>query len=101
MAFEYLVGLKVVDNEGYREYREAMAPIMMDYGGSFNCDFVVAEVLKAPEGASINRVFTIRFPSSEAAEGFFADSHYLKVKERHFTPSVSEVHILAQYKRPA
>lgn len=59
MAYEYLVGLNVTDDEGYEAY----------------CDFT-ASLRKGPPGATINRVFTIYYPSADAATAFYADARY-------------------------
>ena len=101
MAYEYLIGLNVTDESLYGAYRAAMTPILTAHGGSFGCDFSASAMLKGPPGALINRVFTIRFPSEEAAGLFFADASYRAAKEKFFTPSVSEVHVLAEYETPA
>ncbi len=61
MAMEMLVGLRVVNDEAYQSYRDAMTPILNRYGGGFGYDFKVSEVLKSRTEAPINRVFTIYF----------------------------------------
>ena len=57
-----LVGLNIVDDAKYQEYRENMQPILSEYGGGFNYDFKISEVLLTETGNDINRVFTIYFP---------------------------------------
>ena len=47
MALEMLVGLYVVDDEGYQSYRTEMTPILESYGGGFGYDFKITEVLKS------------------------------------------------------
>ena len=99
MAYEMLVGLNVVDDELYSDYRAAMKPILAVYGGDFGCDFKVAEVLLPTDNPDINRVFTIGFPTQEQADHFFADPDYLGVKARYFEASVADTTILASYQR--
>lgn len=88
-----LFGLEVTDDAGYARYREAMAPILARYGGTFGCDFVVGRVLLGPN-PRINRVFTLVFPDLERRERFFADDEYRAVRARWFAPSVGAVEVL-------
>lgn len=92
-----LVGLRVVDPEGYRRYREAMTPILERFGGRFGYDFVVSEVLRSEVEAPIDRVFTIVFPDRAACEAFFADPEYQQARATHFAPAVSHTTIMAEY----
>ena len=97
MAFEMLIGIEVSDEQGYRQYREAMMPILKSYGGKFGYDFVVSEVLKSQTPEAINRVLTLVFPDEKTKEAFFTDAEYAKVKERHFKPSVSSVTRISEF----
>ncbi|WP_104402658.1 DUF1330 domain-containing protein [Vibrio penaeicida] len=97
MAFEMLIGIEVSDEQGYRQYREAMMPILKSYGGKFGYDFVVSEVLMSPTPEPVNRVFTLIFSDEKTKEAFFADVEYAKVKERYFKPSVSSVTRISEY----
>lgn len=99
MSYEILVGLKVTNDEIYQAYRDAMAPILAQYGGHFCYDFKVAEVLKAEQGEEINRVFTLNFPNEEKQNHFFSDEGYLSVKAKYFDQSVAAVHILAAFNK--
>ena len=90
-----LVALEVTDAPGYARYRAAMTPILESYGGSFEHDFVVAEVLRGA-GERINRVFTISFPDRRAKERFFADDGYLAVRAAHFEPAVAGVEVVQE-----
>jgi uncharacterized protein (DUF1330 family) len=94
---EILVGANVVDPAMYTEYRAQMTPLLEAYGGSFGVDVLVAEVLRAPEPVRFNRLFTMRSPSVERMDTFFAHPEYLAVRKRLFEPSVSEIHQLARY----
>lgn len=95
-----LYGLQVSDDVLYARYREAMAPILQRYGGSFGYDFVVSKVLKSESQQPINRVFTIQFPDHEQAERFFANAEYLQARETFFGPSVSAVTSIASFEQP-
>ncbi|MCE9684685.1 DUF1330 domain-containing protein [Shewanella sp. AS16] len=97
--YEMLVGLEVSDNETYAQYREAMKPTLARYGGGFGFDFVVSEVLLSQVEVAINRVFTINFPSQNAADDFFSDSEYLKAKSQFFATSVLNTTIIACYEK--
>lgn len=94
---EVLVGLDVVDDEGYARYRSAMMPILTSFGGGFGYDFRIAEVLKSESAVELNRVFTIRFPDAAAMDAFFSDDTYLQVKRRFFASSVRGTQIIARY----
>lgn len=98
---EMLVGLEVSNSDVYSQYRAAMMPILVAYGGDFGVDFVVSEVLRSPVNTPINRVFTIYFPSQTAADSFFADSQYLKVKAQYFVAAVRHTTIIASYEKNA
>ncbi len=97
MAFERLVGLNVLDDEAYELYREGMKPILHRFGGGFGYDFKIAEVLKSPTDAPINRVFTIFFPDEDSMNSFFSNDEYLEVKRRHFERSVADTTVMATY----
>ncbi|WP_444995474.1 DUF1330 domain-containing protein [Aliikangiella sp. IMCC44359] len=99
MAYEILVGLNVVDDVGYQKYRDAMTPILHSLGGQFGYDLKISEVLKSEVEAKINRVFTIRFPSSAKKDEFFANPDYLSIREKFFNPSVSETTIISHYEK--
>lgn len=99
MSYEILVGLHVLDDLKYEDYRKAMKPILADYEGGFGYDFTVSEVLISPENSDINRVFTINFSSKYKMEEFFSDPQYLVVKERHFVDSVGSTTIIASYEK--
>ena len=97
MPHENLVGLHVVDDARYQQYRRAMTPILESYGGGFGYDFKVSEVLISQTDSPINRVFTIRFPDRDQGERFFSDPEYVKVKKKYFDGAVEATTILARY----
>lgn len=99
MSFEILVGLNVLDNKKYDQYRTAMKPILANYEGSFGYDFLVSNVLISPNDSDINRVFTINFSSKDKMEGFFSDADYLVVKKAYFVDSVGSSSILSAYEK--
>ena len=99
MPVEMLVGLEVIDDAGYQDYRDAMTPMLEARGGGFGYDFRIAEVLRARTDAPINRVFTIHFPDEPTMNAFFADPEYLATKKKHFEPSVRAMTIIATYSR--
>ena len=99
MSYERLVGLNVVDDRLYQEYRKAMKPILSTYGGRFGYDFKVSEVLLSEGSGEINRVFTINFPDSGKMEEFFSNPDYLAVREKYFEPSVGAATIISTYEK--
>ncbi|MGR5147888.1 DUF1330 domain-containing protein [Photobacterium alginatilyticum] len=100
MSYELLVGLNVIDDRRYQEYRIAMKPILSQFGGRFGYDFKVSEVLQSEvENNDINRVFTINFPNQTDMEAFFSDEEYLNVKSRYFESSVKSTTIISSYEK--
>jgi uncharacterized protein (DUF1330 family) len=70
MAFEMLVGLKIKDADVYQQYREAMYPILQQFGGGFKYDFWIKETLRSETTNSIDRIFTIYFQDKESMDKF-------------------------------
>ena len=99
MSFEMLVGLNVLDDAKYHEYRENMMPILSSYDGGFGYDFKISEVLLSETSDDVNRVFTIYFPDSETMEAFFSNPAYLKVKEQYFKGAVESTTIISSYEK--
>ncbi|MCL4692276.1 MAG: DUF1330 domain-containing protein [Candidatus Hydrogenedentes bacterium] len=99
MAYEMLMGLNVIDDAAYQEYREAMMPILTEHGGGFGYDFRISEVLRSASDAPINRVFTIYFPDEGAKNAFFSNEAYLAVRQKHFEAAVADTTVLAKYER--
>ncbi len=97
--FTLLVALNVHDAAGYQRYRDGMTPVLAEFGGRFDLDIVVGELLCGPRGA--NRVFTISFPSETHKLDFFADERYLEIRSSHFDQAVSSATLLAEYTGPA
>ncbi len=94
---EILRGLRVVDEQRYARYRELMTPLLEAHGGRFVLDVRVAEVLRSPGSVPMNRLFTIRFPSQERHDAFFAHPDYQAVRREWFEPSVAGVERLGDY----
>lgn len=101
MSYEMLVGLNVINDAEYDQYRKAMKPILSHYEGRFGYDFKVSEVLISEGRADINRVFTINFTSKRQMDNFFSDPDYIKVKEKHFISSVGSTTIISSYEKEA
>ena len=99
MSFERIMGLEVTNDGLYQLYRVNMTPILASFGGSFGYDFIVAETLKSKTENTINRVFSIDFPSKEAMESFFTDPSYLEVKNKFFNNSVKSSTIISLHEK--
>ncbi|MFT5757165.1 MAG: hypothetical protein ACI9LM_001894 [Alteromonadaceae bacterium] len=99
MAYEILVGLNVLDEDLYTQYRMAMKPFLTSFGGGFGYDFTIAEVLSSEVTEKINRVFTINFPNKKGMESFFSNEEYLKIKEQFFIKSVGNTTIISSYEK--
>jgi len=91
------MGLMVVDEGMYGQYRRAMAPYLQRHGGSFRYDFKIAETLFSETPEPINRVFVIAFPDKAANDAFLADPEYLKVREAFYKPSVARATTLGVF----
>lgn len=96
MAYEYVIGLEVVDDALYQRYRDGMRRFLEEYGGAFGYDFRVSEVLKSETEATINRVFTIRFPDQEKAQALFSDLRYKQVRDESYEQAVATTVYIAQ-----
>lgn len=91
------MAMQITDSDGYAKYREQMMPLLHEYGGRFDYDFKVSEVLKKCCDVEINRVFMIVFPSKEQSLEFFADPRYKEVRKLYFENSVGSVTQLAEF----
>ncbi|TGL97450.1 DUF1330 domain-containing protein [Leptospira barantonii] len=98
-TFEMVVGLEVIDDLVYTNYRAAMTPLLATYGGGFRYDFKILEVLKNEGGNPINRVFTIFFKDKKSRDAFFADPEYLKIRKEFFQISVKSATYISEYER--
>lgn len=94
-----VVALDVIDQELYAAYRAHMQPSLQRYGGRFEYDLAIAQVLKQPGKTPFNRLFTLIFPSKQAKERCFADPSYLEVRRRFFDPAVAGLLNLGEYLR--
>ena len=97
MTFEMTVGLLVVNQQTYTQYREEMRPLLEEAGGAFRYDFEVARTLRSESGVDINRAFVLQFPSRSNKERFFADPRYVEIKRRLFDPAVKERVSISEY----
>jgi uncharacterized protein (DUF1330 family) len=90
-------GVQVIDPALYVEYRARIAPMLEAHGGRFEVDVRVAEVLKAPASEGFNRLFSLRFGSTDRLEAFFADPAYLAVRRDLLARAVSAIVPLGRY----
>lgn len=97
MSYEMTVGLLVVDQDTYAQYRKEMRPLLEEAGGSFRYDFDVARVLHGESNSEINRAFVLRFPDVPSKERFFSDPRYVEIKRRLFDPAVRARVAIAEY----
>ena len=97
MAVERLIGVQVIDDREYEEYRRQLSPLLHAAGGRFVVDLRVSEVLTAPADARFNHLFVLRFPSAEAMQKLFEGDDYLAVRGAHLESSVSATTMLATY----
>ena len=94
---DLLIGLHVADEQLYSAYRAHMTPLLQAHGGSFGVDVRVAEVLRSPQDKPFNRLFTMRFPSTEQLTAFFENPDYLAIRRQFLEPSVSATTRFAKY----
>lgn len=99
MSYEMLVGLNVLDDQMYQEYRKAIKPMISEYGGGFGYDFKVSEVLLPEASSDINRVFTIYFRDRKAMDEFFSNPEYIKIKAQYFQNSVGNSTVISSYEK--
>jgi uncharacterized protein (DUF1330 family) len=97
--FERIMGLHVVDDDGYQKYRAGMEPILVSIGGSFGYDFRIAEVLRSKTENTINRVFTIEFPSKQVMDDFFSRPDYLEIQEKYLKNSVKSKTVISMHEK--
>jgi uncharacterized protein (DUF1330 family) len=97
MPFEMTVGLFVIDQEKYAQYRAEIASLVDAAGARFRYDFEVARTLKSEADHDVNRVFVIQFPDRASKERFFADPQYVEIHDRLFEKAVQGTAIIAQY----
>jgi len=62
MAFERVMGLEVIDEKTYQQYRKQMTPILHSFGGSFSYDFNVNQVLMPKTEGQITKSIYYRLP---------------------------------------
>ncbi len=94
---EILVGLNVLDADGYQAYREKMTPLLTSVGGYFRYDFTIAQTLKSETAHKINRVFVICFPDIMSKNKLFNGDEYKKIKQQFFEKSVESTTMISEY----
>ena len=97
MSCEILVGLDITDAGQYRQYREAMMPLLKKHHGGFRYDFWVNEILKSATTNAINRVFVIYFQDKKNRDLFFSNADYLLIKKKYYQGAVAATTILSEY----
>lgn len=88
MAHQMLVAMNVIDTHRYTRYRDAMSPILRQFGGRFVYDLVVSTVLQSPADHPITRLFSLEFPSRDDRDAFFASADYRRARAEHFEAAV-------------
>ena len=99
MSYEILVGLNVLDESMYENYRCAMKPILSEYEGRFCYDFKVSDTLISEHDGEINRVFIINFSCQNKMQAFFSNPEYLAIKEKYFVVSVDNMSVISSYEK--
>ncbi len=99
MEFQLIIAMNVTDPARYAQYRAAMSPVLARFGGRFEYDLVVSEVLKSPTPHPITRFFSILFPSRQASVDFFANPDYAAAKAAHFGAAVNGFTVVAEIER--
>ena|SRR5215475_4306490 len=94
--FERIVGLLVVDDQKYAQYRAEIAPLLQAVGGRFRYDLEVSRTLKGEASHAINRLFVIQFPDRTSKEHFFTNPQYLEIRARLFEKAVAGATIIAE-----
>jgi uncharacterized protein (DUF1330 family) len=99
MTYERIMGLEVIDETMYQDYRTAMTPLLNSVGGDFGFDFIVSKVLRSKTEDNINRVFTIDFPSKEIMDDFFNSADYVAIKNQYFDRSVKSKVVISLHEK--
>ena len=94
--FKIVVGLLVVEDDKYAQYRTAIAPLLEAAGGRFRFDFEIARTLKREAEHDINRLFVLQFPDRAAKERFFADAQYREIRARLYESAVRSTTMIAE-----
>ncbi|MEO0603384.1 MAG: DUF1330 domain-containing protein [Myxococcota bacterium] len=92
MTHRVLVHLTITDAEGYAAYRAGMEPILAEHGGRFVLDVEGGTRIHHDAPFAPGRTLLIEFPDAGRAEAFYANPAYVDVRDRWFTPSVSDTH---------
>lgn len=95
--FSELIGLLVVDQGKYAQYREEMTRLLTTAGGKFRYDFEIARTLKSEAAHDINRLFMIEFPDHAARDRFFSNPKYVEIRTRLFEKAVKGRTTIAEY----
>ncbi len=78
---ELIFALKITDEEKYREYRNAIHPLMHRLGIIVLKEYRISEVVHSnDERESVNMLAMFGFPSTEIKEEFFSSNIYKNAK---------------------
>ena len=91
---DVLVGLHIVNDEQYDQYRASMTPILHEHNAYFSLDLRVSQMLKGNATDPFNRVFIISFPDQKTMTRFFENETYKAIRTRHFEPAVQSATII-------
>ena len=75
-----IVNLEVTDVDRYRQYEKGFFPLLKRHGGEFVTFDDDSETLEGDSPPS-GRMIIFRFPSEEAARGWYADADYQALSE--------------------
>ncbi len=95
--FEILIGLNVIDEDGYQKYRDEMTPILESVGGEFRYDFTIKKTLKSETENNINRFFIMSFPNEQLRKDFFNYPDYKAINKQYLKSSVTDITMIAEY----
>lgn len=94
MTYEMTVAMNVTDEARYARYREAIGPLLAEFGGGFRFDFQVSRTLSEKPAHPVTRLFAIHFADQESCDAFFADPRYAAAKEAHYVGAVDGFTVL-------
>lgn len=97
---DILVGLHVIDDDQYNQYRAKMTPLLHEHDGYFSLDLRVSEMLKGDATDPFNRVFIISFPDEPTKIRFFGNEKYKAIRAEHFDPAVKSATIMGTLNAP-
>ncbi len=79
MAAYFIVQIKISNEDQYKKYRDAVVPLIMQFGGKFAVQRGTVEVLEGHHDG--RRMVMFEFPSMQAIHAFWNSAEYVPVKE--------------------